>query len=49
LPKRFRSNRSAACSTSSNTNEVVWWIGTARAPVVGSTRWPACTASVSKP
>src|SRR5215203_2632579 len=39
----------AACSLDSNTNEVVRWIGTARAPVAGSGAAPACTARVSKP
>src|SRR5678816_1592116 len=42
-------NSDAACSLFSNTNEVVRWIGTARAPVAGSGAAPACTASVSKP
>ena len=39
----------AACSLDSNTNDVVRWIGTARAPVAGSGAAPACSASVSKP
>ena len=42
-------NSDAACSLESNTNEVVRWIGTARAPVAGSGAAPACSASVSKP
>src|SRR4029079_17148660 len=39
----------AACSLDSKTNEVVRWIGTARAPVAGSGAAPAWTARVSKP
>src|ERR1700735_947581 len=42
-------NSDAACSLLSNTNEVVKWIGTARAPVDGSGDVPACNARVSKP
>ena len=39
----------AACSLDSKTNEVVRWIGVARAPVAGSGAAPACSARVSKP
>ncbi len=49
LPNRFRSNRSAACWVSSKTYDAVWKIGTARAPVVASTRWPAWIWRVSNP
>jgi CBS domain-containing protein len=49
VPERSMLNSDAACSLFSNTNEVVRWIGTARAPVAGSGAAPACTASVSKP
>src|SRR6476661_4577344 len=42
-------NSDAAWSASRNTNEVVKWIGVARAPVVGSGAAPACSDSVSKP
>jgi hypothetical protein len=42
-------NSDAACSLLSNTNDVVRWMGTARAPVAGSGAAPACSASVSKP
>src|SRR4029453_17911081 len=42
-------NSDAACSLLSNTNDVLRWMGTARAPVAGSGAAPACTASVSKP
>src|SRR5512138_267685 len=40
-------NSDAAWSLFSNTNEVLRWIGTARAPVAGSGAAPACSASVS--
>src|SRR3977135_3694732 len=46
-PPTSRLNRLAAGSTSRNTKDVVWEIGTARAPVTGSGCWPACSASVS--
>lgn len=48
-PARSRLNSEAAWSLDSKTKEVVRWIGTARAPVVGSGAAPACSASVSKP
>src|ERR1700743_3888628 len=41
-------NSDAACSLDSNTNEVVRWMGVARAPVAGSGAAPACRARVSK-
>src|ERR1700710_1734294 len=41
-------NSDAACSLDSNTNEVVRWMGVARAPVAGSGAAPACSARVSK-
>ena len=37
-PLTSRLNRPAAWSTESNTYDVVWWMGTAREPVVGSGR-----------
>src|SRR4029079_4004174 len=40
-------NSDAAWSLLSNTNEVLRWIGTARAPVAGSGAAPACSARVS--
>src|ERR1035441_11124178 len=46
FPNSLRANRFAAWSESLKTNEVVWYIGTALAPVVGSGTWPACSASV---
>src|SRR5690606_31698201 len=39
----------AAWSLDSKTKEVVRWMGTARAPVLGSGAAPACSARVSKP
>src|SRR3954464_12882808 len=42
-------NSAAAWSLESNTNEVLRWIGTARAPVAGSGAAPAWTAKVSNP
>ncbi len=48
-PKVCRLNRAAAWSTSSNTYEVVWWIGTLRDPVTASGRAPAWTARVANP
>src|ERR1700761_2249381 len=41
-------NSDAACSLDSNTNDVVRWMGVARAPVAGSGAAPACRARVSK-
>ena len=49
LPKLCRLKRLAAWSASSNTYEVVWKMGVARAPVVGSGALPAWMALVSKP
>src|SRR3954469_4468179 len=49
FPYFWSANRSAASSTSSKTNEVVWEIGTWRAPVVGSGRPPAWIARVRSP
>ena len=48
-PGRSRLNSEAALSLDSKTNEVVRWMGVARAPVAGSGEAPACSASVSKP
>src|SRR5512132_3189496 len=49
FPYFCSANRSAASSALSNTNDVVWYIGTARAPVVGSGRAPAWMARVRAP
>ena len=48
-PARSMLNSEAACSLLSNTNEVLRWMGTARAPVAGSGAAPACRARVSNP
>ena len=42
-------NSEAACSLLWNTKLVLRWMGTARAPVVGSGTAPACSARVSNP
>src|SRR5687768_15343073 len=49
FPYFWRANRSAASAVSSNTNDVVWKIGVARAPVVASGRAPAWIARVRNP
>ncbi len=41
LPNSFKANRFAACSVSRKPYEVVWYSGTARDMVVGSSSWPA--------
>src|SRR5205085_3464550 len=46
-PERSMLNSDAAWSLLSKTNEVVRWMGTARAPVAGSGAAPACSARVS--
>jgi hypothetical protein len=48
-PNVWRLNSEAAWSASSKTYEVVWKIGTLRAPVTGSGAAPAWTARVSMP
>ena len=48
FPVSFRANRFAACSVFLKTYDVVWYMGTARAPVAGSgVSCPACSAMVS--
>jgi len=47
LPISDRANKLAAWSVSRNWYEVVWWIGTATEPVVGSARHPAWRTMVS--
>ena len=49
VAERLQVEQAAAWSTSSNTYDVVWWIGTFRDPVTGSGRAPAWTARVSNP
>ena len=49
FPSSLRPNKLAACSVLSNTNEVVWYIGTARAFVEGSGTCPPCRAFVPCP
>src|SRR5450756_2253831 len=48
LPGSASPNRLAAWSVSRKAYAVVWWSGTARAPVVGSGSAPAGTCRVSK-
>ncbi len=47
-PARSMLKSAAAWSASGNTNEAVWWMGVARAPVAGSGFAPAWSESVSK-
>jgi hypothetical protein len=48
LPNSCSPNSRAAWPVSWNWKLVVWWIGTATEPVVGSARWlPPCRARVS--
>src|SRR4051794_29633504 len=48
LPSSCSPNSRAAWPVSWNWKLVVWWIGTATEPVVGSARWlPPCRARVS--
>src|SRR4051812_7917594 len=48
LPSSCSPNSRAAWAVSWNWKLVVWWIGTATEPVVGSARWlPPCRARVS--
>src|SRR5688572_17340691 len=49
VPNFCSANRSAASAVSSNTKLVLWTIGTARAPDVGSGRPPAWMARVRNP
>lgn len=47
FPNSRSAKRFAACSVLLKTYEVVWYMGTALAPVVGSdVSCPACSASV---
>src|SRR5699024_3051531 len=49
LPYFCRANRLAASPVSLNTNDVDWWIGTAREPWMASGTVPACRARVRNP